>query len=198
MQGVFRVTGVSFNGLDVDFNVAAAGEADLLGLLVGNAELEQDCGARFDALDSGLNYLALHATTRYGARKLHIRPHDQLTATGLGEEPQVLTTVASATPYPASRHVSAVCRISVISLPVNSTIAQAGRIAGLAEREARLLLTLVDHANGLPFGTDDRARIANVDVGRDADIALHVLSDRLRNRCGIRDIRVRFSFDNDR
>ena len=93
--------------LDEDPDVTSAREADFPGHLVGDAEPQSPRFPIRDRAARGLDHRALDATARHRAEELARVAHHELAAHGPRGEPQVDTTVASATPRPCAHHAAA-------------------------------------------------------------------------------------------
>src|SRR6185369_7394758 len=100
--------------LDVDADRSAARQPDLPGRLVGDAELERLRLAAFDHVDRFGHDRALDTAARDRAQEVALVVDDEVGADRPGAEPQVSTTVASATPRPALRQSSAALRMSSV------------------------------------------------------------------------------------
>jgi hypothetical protein len=86
----------SFHRLDEDLHAAAAGQPDLPGLLVADAEFQQLRAAGGHHLRRGVDHRALDAAAGHRADEMPVASTARWLPSGRGEEPQVLTTVASA------------------------------------------------------------------------------------------------------
>ena len=99
--------------LDIDANAAAAGKADPPGRLVGDAEFQHFGRAGSRSRRSASSTTA--PSTQPPETEPRKRPSASIARcepTGRGAEPQVSTTVATATPRPSRRHCSAAASTS--------------------------------------------------------------------------------------
>jgi hypothetical protein len=115
--------------LDEHPDGAAAGQPDIPGGLVGDAEFQHFRLAALDHVERLGHHRALDAAAGDRAEERAVVVDDEAGARpGRGAEPQVSTTVASATPWPAFCQSSAAFRMSSSRLSMGASFQAAERI----------------------------------------------------------------------